>query len=203
MVKMNWAGTPHSVADGEGPADTVRALGPVSPAWRHGGSPTLAAMFSGFAHAALCVPDVEEAVRWYSEVLGLTVLSPPYLMEGEAIERDMAELVPPPVAVKAAIVGLGDDDHVIELIEYPNAGISASPAVPSVTRYGLTHVGLVCDDVARTRSELEARGVEFLVSGVADVARLKTTWFSDPWGTVFILLEKQDAARPYWRQLDF
>jgi catechol 2,3-dioxygenase-like lactoylglutathione lyase family enzyme len=159
-------------------------------------------VFSGFAHAAICVPDVGEAVRWYSEVLGLTVLSPPYLMEGEAIERDMAELVPSPVAVKAAIVGLGDDDHVIELIEYPQAGMAASSVSPSVTRPGLTHIGLVCDDVARTRSELEDRGVVFLVSGVADVARLKTTWFADPWGTVFILLEKQDPARPYWRQFD-
>jgi catechol 2,3-dioxygenase-like lactoylglutathione lyase family enzyme len=160
-------------------------------------------MYIGFAHAAICVPDVEEAVRWYSDVLGLTVLSPPYLMEGEAIERDMSELVPSPVAVKAAIVGLDDTDHVIELIEYPNAGIESPPASPSVTRHGLTHIGLVCDDVVRTRSDLEARGVAFLVSGVADVARLKTTWFADPWGTVFILLEKQDPARPYWRQFDF
>jgi catechol 2,3-dioxygenase-like lactoylglutathione lyase family enzyme len=157
-------------------------------------------MFAGLAHTAVCVPDVEEAVTWYRDVLGLTVLSPPYLMEGDAIERDMGELVPSPVAVKAAIVGVGVDDHVLEVIEYPRAGINAAATEPSVTRHGLTHVGLVCDDIEHTRGQLESRGVPFLVSGIADVAGLRTTWFADPWGNVFILLEKRAADRPYWRQ---
>ena len=157
-------------------------------------------MFAGFAHVALCVPDVEAATRWYAEVLGLTVLSAPYRMEGAAIERDMGELVPSPVVVKAAIVGLGSDDHVIELIEYPEAAIDQSTAVPTVTRHGLTHVGLVCDDIEATRADLEAKGVTFLVSGLADVAGLRTTWFADPWANVFILLEKRDPTRPYWGQ---
>jgi catechol 2,3-dioxygenase-like lactoylglutathione lyase family enzyme len=158
-------------------------------------------MFTGFAHAAICVPDVEEATRWYSEVLGLQVLSPPYQMAGGAIERDMGELLPSPVVVKAAIVGLGADDHVLELIEYPEARVPApEPGRPVITRSGLTHVGLVCDDLATTRTELEARGVEFFTSGIAEVAGLRTTWFQDPWGTVFILLEKRHEDRPYWRQ---
>jgi catechol 2,3-dioxygenase-like lactoylglutathione lyase family enzyme len=160
-------------------------------------------MFTGFAHAAICVPDVEEATRWYSEVLGLQVLSPPYEMAGDAIERDMGELLPSPVVVKAAIVGLGADDHVLELIEYPRAAVLAPPpGRPVVTHPGLTHVGLVSDDIATTRKELEGRGVEFLTSGIADVAGLRTTWFHDPWGTVFILVEKRHEDRPYWRQYE-
>ena len=158
-------------------------------------------MFSGFAHVAVCVDDVEEAVRWYSEVLGLRVLSPPYEMAGDAIARDMGELLPNPVVVKAAIVGLGDDDHVLELIEYPKAGIAFDQgARPVVTHPGLTHVGLVCEVIDRTRRELEGRGVTFLTSGMADVAGLRTTWFHDPWGSVFILIEKRRQDRPYWRQ---
>jgi hypothetical protein len=51
-----------------------------------------------------------------------------------------------------------------------------------------------------TRRELEDRGVRFLTSGSAEVAGLRTTWFEDPWGTVFILLEKSHAERPYWHQ---
>jgi catechol 2,3-dioxygenase-like lactoylglutathione lyase family enzyme len=158
-------------------------------------------VLTGLAHSAVCVPDVHEAVRWYSEVLGLQVLSPPYTMQGAQIERDMGELVPSPVVVTAAIVGFENGDRVIELIEYPAAGLgSAGPGDPTVTRIGITHVGMVCDDVAATRAELEARGVAFLTTGVADVAGLKTTWCHDPWGTVIILMEKRDAARPYWGQ---
>jgi len=131
----------------------------------------------GFAHAAVCVPDVDAATRWYSEVLGLKVLSPPYRMDGDAIERDMGELLPSPVVVKAAILGLGSDDHVLELIEYPEAGITEG-RTPSIARAGLTHVGVLCDDIDATRADLAARGVTFIVDGIADVAGLRTTWFA-------------------------
>jgi catechol 2,3-dioxygenase-like lactoylglutathione lyase family enzyme len=158
-------------------------------------------VLTGLAHAAVCVPDVDEATRWYSATLGLRVLSPPYRMEGGAIDHDMGELVPSPVVVKAAIVGFGSDDHVLELVEYPSAPVAPPGSErPTVTRVGITHVGMLCDDIAATRSELESRGVEFLTSGIADVAGLRTTWCCDPWGTVIILLEKGAATRPYWGQ---
>ncbi len=157
-------------------------------------------MLTGMAHTAVCVPDVEEAVRWYQDVLGLEVLSPPYLMEGEDIARDLGELVPDP-AVKAAIVGVrGDSDRVLEVIEYPRSTGRPRPADPSITDHGLTHVGLVCDDIAATRAELEVRGVQFLTREIARIAGLRTTWLRDPYGVVFILLEKRDGARPYYRQ---
>jgi catechol 2,3-dioxygenase-like lactoylglutathione lyase family enzyme len=158
-------------------------------------------MLTGIAHAAICVPDVEAAVRWYADVLGFTVLSPPYLMEGDAIAADMGELIPRP-RLKAAIVGLpGRDDRVLELIEYPGAEGRPRAADASIVDYGLTHVGLVCDDVVATRAELEGKGVSFLTSGHADIVGLRTTWFADPWGTVFILMEKRrDPTKPYFAQ---
>ncbi len=159
-------------------------------------------MLRGIAHTAVCVPDVEAAVRWYADVLGLSVLSPPYLMEGEQIERDMAGLVPSPVAVKAAIVGgHDDDDRVLEVIEYPRAPGRARPADAAVTDHGFSHVGLVCDDVDATRADLEAKGVQFLKDGVARVAGLRTAWLRDPWGNVFILMSKRDTSKPYYRQV--
>jgi catechol 2,3-dioxygenase-like lactoylglutathione lyase family enzyme len=155
----------------------------------------------GLAHSAICVPDVDAATRWYRDVLGLRVLSPPYRMEGAQIEHDMGELVPSPVVVHAAIVGFGTDDRVIELIEYPTADVvPPGSGRPVVTRVGLTHVGMLCEDIDATRAELEARGVEFLTATTADVAGLRTTWCRDPWGTVIILMEKSANARPYWRQ---
>ena len=58
------------------------------------------------------------------------------------------------------------------------------------------------DDFGRTlRSALEAAGVDFIVSGIADVARVRTTWFCDPWGVVFILVEKvRKPENAYYRQ---
>ena len=159
-------------------------------------------MLTGFAHTAVCVPDVAAAVRWYSDVLGLRVLSPPYRMEGAQIERDMGELLPSPVVVTAAIVGFEKDDRVIELIEYPAVEVERyGPERPTVARPGITHIGMLCENLHSTREELESRGVEFLTNGIADVAGLRTTWCHDPWGTVIILLEKSVDDRPYWGQL--
>ena len=158
-------------------------------------------MLLSLAHTAVCVTDLEAAVRWYSETLGLTVLAPPFRMEGAEIERDMGELLPAPVVVRASILGIEATDNVIELIEYPEVPrTGSSDGRYPISRPGPAHIGLVCDDIDETRRELEKRGVEFLTGEVADIAGLRTTWFSDPWGTVFILLEKCRPDRPYWRQ---
>ncbi len=153
----------------------------------------------GVAHVGVCVPDVEEAVSWYRDVLGMTVLSPPYLVEGADIERDMGEMVPS-VKLKGAIVGSDTSDHVIELIEYPSH--PRSPHQRSLTDAGISHIGLVCHDLSATRAQLEQKGVRFLTSdrSGAGIAGLHTTWFEDPYGVVFILVEKSDPTRPYWRQ---
>jgi catechol 2,3-dioxygenase-like lactoylglutathione lyase family enzyme len=158
-------------------------------------------VISGLAHTAVHVADVDAAVAWYRDVLGLVILSPPYRMEGEAIARDMGALLPPPVVVKAAIVGFDDGtDRVLEVIEYPSV-TTAAPAPADVTRLGFTHVGLLCDDVVASRAALEAKGVTFLVEGVADVAGVRTTWITDPWNNVFILIEKaRHPDRAYYRQ---
>ena len=157
-------------------------------------------MITGLAHTALHVADCDAAVAWYRDVLGMTVLSPPYRMEGDAITRDMSELVPALVVVTAAIVGVDESDRVIEVIEYPNVDAGA-PEPAAVTRLGYTHIALLCDDVRATRAELGAKGVRFLVEDVADVAGVRTTWFADPWENVFILVEKvRKPENPYYRQ---
>ncbi len=157
-------------------------------------------MITGLAHTGVCVPDCEAAVEFYRDVLGLRVLSPPYVMAGDAIRDDMGELVSDP-AMKAAIMGFGDGgDRVLEVIEYLNVDGSAGRVRAALTDYGLSHVGLICTDLDATRAALESKGVRFLVSGIADVARVRTTWFVDPWGVVFILVEKSRPARPYFSQ---
>jgi catechol 2,3-dioxygenase-like lactoylglutathione lyase family enzyme len=157
-------------------------------------------VITGVAHTGVCVPDCEAAVAFYRDVLGLRVLSPPYVMDGEAIRDDMGELVPDP-AMKAAIVGCDDDgDRVLEVIEYLRSDGDPHRTRTNLTEPGLSHIGLICDDIEATRAELERRGVRFLVDGISEVARVRTTWFADPWGVVFILVEKSRPQRPYFAQ---
>lgn len=155
-------------------------------------------MITGLAHTGVCVPDVEAAIAWYRDVLGLTVLSPPYLMEGAEIVADMGALVADP-SMKAAILGFPEcGDRVLEVIEYVRA--PGGDARRALNDHGLSHVALLCSDIDDTRAELEAKGVRFLVGGIAEVARLRTTWFEDPWGVVFLLIEKSRPGRPYFAQ---
>lgn len=157
-------------------------------------------MITGVAHTGVCVPDCEAAVAFYRDVLGLRVLSPPHVMDGDAIRDDMGELISDP-AMKAAIVGFdGDSDRVLEVIEYLRADEDGSHKARGLTEFGLSHVGLICEDIEATRAKLEDRGVRFLVAGIAEVARVRTTWFADPWGVVFILVEKTRPQRPYFAQ---
>ena len=157
-------------------------------------------MITGLAHTGVCVPDCEATVAYYRDVLGFTVLSPPYVMDGDGIRADMGQLLADP-AMKAAIVGFGSDgDRVLELIEYLRADGTDARRAASLTDQGVTHVGLVCDDLDETRKSLESKGVRFLVDGIADIAGVRTTWFADPWGVVFILVEKGKPERPYFAQ---
>ena len=85
------------------------------------GRPIVQFVITGLAHSGICVPDCEAAVAFYRDVLGMQVLSPPYVMAGDAIRDDMGELVSDPT-MKAAIVGFNDDsDRVLEVIEYLGA----------------------------------------------------------------------------------
>ncbi len=139
-------------------------------------------------------------MAFYRDALGLQVLSPPYVMAGEAIRDDMGELVSDST-MKAAIVGFGDDgDRVLEVIEYLGVTGSDQRTAAGLADHGLSHVGLICSDLDATRTQLQASGVRFLVDGIADVAGVRTTWFVDPWGVVFILVEKTRPERPYFAQ---
>ena len=126
-------------------------------------------MITGLAHSGVCVPDCDAAVAFYRDVLGLRVLSPPYVMAGDAIRDDMGQLVSDPT-MKAAIVGFDDDgDRVLEVIEYLGVAGSNRRSTAAINDFGLSHVGLICEDLDATRAELEAKGVRFLVDGIADV----------------------------------
>jgi methylmalonyl-CoA/ethylmalonyl-CoA epimerase len=66
----------------------------------------------------------------------MRVLSPPYVMAGDAIRDDMGELVPDPT-MKAAIVGFDDDgDRVLEVIEYLGVAGGDRRSTAAITDHG-------------------------------------------------------------------
>ena len=152
---------------------------------------------------AVCVPDVDAAVRWYESVLGLTVIWPATLMDGADIQRDMGELIAPPVALRAAILGVGDGSDCARLRKH--RATKCRRTATTGGRFGhRPRLHPRRTDLRRhrrhARRPLEAKGVEFLTGGIAEIAGLRTTWFRDPWRNVFILMEKGEPTKPYYRQ---
>jgi len=124
---------------------------------------TVENVITGLAHAGVCVPDCEAAVAFYRDVLGLRVLSPPYVMSGNAIRDDMGELVSDPT-MKAAIVGFGDDsDRVLEVdLDKPGFAGSQRPLAQhrkAANSIGRTEMKMNRQPVAQRRSG-EPRGVQ-------------------------------------------
>jgi methylmalonyl-CoA/ethylmalonyl-CoA epimerase len=101
-------------------------------------------MIKRLNHVSVAVPSIQDALRFYRDILGLEVV--------ETTTLDDREL-------KVAFVRIGDTE--IELLEPTSAD-------NTVTRFlerrgpGLHHICLEVDDLAAAMDELSARGAEFV-----------------------------------------
>lgn len=132
-------------------------------------------------HTGFIVSDLERAVAFYRDLLGMRVERPPTELVGEWISGVVGY---PGTRIKSAYVGVGDG-HSIELIQYltPYPGPSAGPAR---NRIGAAHAGMLVDDVRGWYEKLVAAGVT--VTGPPALRDLAFPWaryaiyFQDPDG---------------------
>lgn len=133
---------------------------------------------TAMAHTGVCVADVDEAVA-YRDVLGMTMAVTALSRVGRSDPTGHGEDVPG-LSLKAAIVGFDRSDHVLRARRIPHH--TGHQISRRLNDSGISHLGLLCDDLAITRAELEDRGVRFLTSGLAGIAGLRTTWSPIPTG---------------------
>jgi methylmalonyl-CoA/ethylmalonyl-CoA epimerase len=109
---------------------------------------------TGIDHLGILVADLEAAVRFYSETLGLT----PGPIETRA---------QPPI--RRCCLRIGDTE--LELIEARDPGQTMARLLPH-QQAGIYHVGLRVDDVDAAAAELRARGVP-LADGLREGADMR------------------------------
>jgi catechol 2,3-dioxygenase-like lactoylglutathione lyase family enzyme len=142
----------------------------------------------GIHHVGITVPDLDRAIGFYTDVLGLEFFDPPSPV------FDHAELGPAVGVPAAALrqVNLVCGDAIVELLEYTNPP-EASPTPVRADQRGAAHLALHVDDAAATKAELESHGVEFLgdVNVVEEgvLAGWRWVYFRDPFGIVLELVE--------------
>ena len=111
-------------------------------------------MITGMHHFSFTVSNLEEAIHFFCDILGLKA-DPPWEMKDNPIEK----IVGMPGACLKLCNVLTPDDNVIELIEY------VSPKGKTIDlntcNTGVAHLGFKVDDIRKTYEELMKRGLKF------------------------------------------
>ncbi len=150
-------------------------------------------MIRGFWHVSFTVSNIEAAVKWYTEVLGLE-----YVRGQEQANEYIAQLVALPNAhVKIAQLRVPGETiplsrHHIELVEYVHPRGEDIPL--DTNRTGVGHWAFMVDDIHKEFERLKALGVPFkaeapiaIASGVNQGGY--TIYFLDPDGITLELLQ--------------
>jgi catechol 2,3-dioxygenase-like lactoylglutathione lyase family enzyme len=142
----------------------------------------------GLHHVGITVSDLDRAIDFYHDVLGLEFVSEP-----SPVFDDPA--LGPAVGVPGAAlrqVSLTAGDIIVELLEYVRP---ESPVVAPLPQnaLGAQHVAFLVDDIRAKKAELEGRGVRFYSDvNVVDegvLAGWRWVYFEDPEGNALELVE--------------
>ena len=116
----------------------------------------------GLHHVAVICSDYEASKRFYTEILGLEVLTETYREARDSYKLDLAI----------------NGRYVIELFSFPSP--PPRPSYPEAA--GLRHLAFVVVDVAAAIQGLEAHGVACEPIRIDELTGRRFTFFADPDG---------------------
>jgi glyoxylase I family protein len=126
-------------------------------------------MLSGLHHIAIICSDYERSKKFYTEVLGFTIVREVYREERQSYKLDLAL----------------NGDYLIELFSFPDPPARVSR--PEAT--GLRHIAFRVANIESAKKELEAKGVTSEPIRIDEFTDKKFTFFSDPDGLPIELYE--------------
>jgi len=150
--------------------------------------------FTAVHHIGIPVPDLDGALAWYRDVLGLEDKGQTGGGGGpeisKALEVDGAD-------VRFAFLHVGD--VIVEMLEYKEPG-AGKPFTSSNNDVGTVHLCFAVDDIDEAYEELSAKGVKFNAppirldakAGVLDGYAF--AYFRDPHGVQLEMFELPDRG---------
>jgi catechol 2,3-dioxygenase-like lactoylglutathione lyase family enzyme len=139
----------------------------------------------GVAHIAMCVSDLERSLRFYRDVLGMTVqlhTTQAMAMRPGASSRAMYDAGH--VSRTVAHVWCDDPSMVgpfLVLTSHPGDQVSGKPI--KLDQLGISHLSFIVDDLRRVADELAAKGVRIageLKDFCDEQGRMRTFFVHDP-----------------------
>lgn len=112
-------------------------------------------MFKRMDHIGLSVKNMEKAISFYRDVIGMEKVLDRYFDSG--LEDIIGEK-----GAKARIVHMRLEGTLVELFEYGNPDARAPHPDRSQSDYGLIHIGFMVHDFQNTYETLKDKGVKFL-----------------------------------------
>ena len=124
---------------------------------------------TGIHHVAIICSDYAVSKRFYTEILGLTILAEHYRQERDSYKLDL--LLP--------------DGAQIELFSFPNP--PKRPSRPEAC--GLRHLAFRVDNVEQSKIQLELAGIAVEDIRIDEYTGRQFTFFADPDGLPLELYE--------------
>jgi catechol 2,3-dioxygenase-like lactoylglutathione lyase family enzyme len=116
-------------------------------------------MFAKADHVAMSVKDMEKAIAFYRDVVGME----------KVFDREFAEGMARLIGVEGArvrVVHMKLNDSMIELFDYAHPKGREPRPDRQQSDYGLTHIGFIVEDFWGTYRHLLDHGVRFLADPV-------------------------------------
>lgn len=127
----------------------------------------------GIHHIAIICSNYQLSKRFYTEILGLTIIREVYREERKSFKLDLA--------IK--------NKYVIELFSFPDPAMR--PSFPEAA--GLRHLAFCVRDISKAVSSLAANGVETEPVRIDEFTGKQFTFFKDPDGLPLELYEEAKA----------
>jgi catechol 2,3-dioxygenase-like lactoylglutathione lyase family enzyme len=135
-------------------------------------------------HTGIVVTDMERALAFYRDELGLSVTSDQH-ESGEFVETILAM---PGASVRTVKLAAPEGPTLVELLEFRDGSPPETPG--DLRRVGATHAALTVDDLDGLFERLRARGTPFLSDPRVSVdGRARVCFCTDPDGTPLELVE--------------
>ena len=148
-------------------------------------------MLGAVAHTGITVRDMEKALRFYRDILGLEVLGD-ITIAGEEVDT----LTRVKQAKLRAVYLRSEEDPQgppLELLQFVEPRGDTGKPYARLTNPGITEVAFWIKDIEKTYAELRARGVEFYSAPqlfeLEGYGKVKAVYFWDPDGTTLELLQ--------------
>ena len=144
-------------------------------------------------HTGFVVSDMERSLAYYRDLLGLSI-ERDQVLEGDFISEVVGY---PDARLHIVYLGIGDQRHSVELIQYLNPAGDAA-ALPERHQVGASHLGIIVDDLDAFYADLSAKGARFVSPPATRPnpvypAASKGCYMQDPDGNWLELLERGPA----------